>query len=240
MIDPALVYGPTADLAARALLQSQAYVVSSELHPDHFFTWKSGVRAPVYTDCRVIQSHPGPFQTLVQALARSIEHNFPGHDSVVGMAEAGVVWSAPVAMGLGVPHGFVRKARKAHGRGRMVEGAFTPSNRVVLVDDLMAGGGTAGEAIRLIEEETGAQVIGVQTIVNWDFHEMRKRFREINVRYRALVSFPQILDVAVSVGLLSESAATELKAFYINPREHEWELDAFEQINEPFLTKEAI
>src|SRR5262245_52920538 len=112
MIDPALVYGPTAEIAARALLQARAYIFSETMSPDDFFTWKSGVRAPVYTDCRVIQSHPGPFRTLVQALANSIESNFPRHDSIVGMAEAGIVWSSPVSIELSVPHGFVRKSQK--------------------------------------------------------------------------------------------------------------------------------
>jgi orotate phosphoribosyltransferase len=224
MIDPKLVYGPTADISARALFQAEAFLISTDMRPEGFFTWKSGVRAPVYMDCRVIQGHPGPSRTLVRALASSIENSFPLCGAVAGMAEAGVVWSMPVSMELGVPHAFVRKTPKKHGTGRMVEGNLGAGDRVVLVDDLMGSGGTARDAISRIEE-TGAEVISVQTIVNWDLVEMRRRFEEISVPYRALVSFPQILSTAVQVGALTETAAGELRAFFQNPREHEWQLE---------------
>jgi len=240
MIDPTLVYGPTADISARALFQAKAYIISENMAHDGFFTWKSGVTAPVYTDCRVIQGHPGPFRTLVKALASSVENNFPGCQAIVGMAEAGVVWSSPVSIELGVPHAFVRKAMKQHGRGRMVEGNLSEGDRVVLVDDLMAGGGTACEAIGLIESETNAQVIGVQTIVNWDFFEMRKRFAETSVPYRALVSFPQLLDTAVKTGALTRPAARELQAFYRNPRDHVWHLENLAPSSQGSTKAEAI
>jgi orotate phosphoribosyltransferase len=219
------VYEPTAEIAARTLMQTGAFVVADEMSPDKFFTWKSGVRAPVYTDCRVIQGHPGSTQTLVRLLGRSLENAYSGCDAVVGMAEAGIVWSFGAALELGLPHAFVRKQLKEHGRGRMVEGALGEGDQVVLVDDLMAGGGTAFKAIEDIEAETGAHVVGVQTIVNWGFSEMRNKFAEINVPFRALVSYDHVIDAAVTAGKLSLAAANELRAFFRNPRGHEWHLE---------------
>lgn len=58
---------------------------------------------------------------------------------MVGMAEAGIVRSSPVAVELGIAHASVRKTRKLHGRGRMVEGSLSEGDCVVMVDDLMAG-----------------------------------------------------------------------------------------------------
>lgn len=220
-----LIYPPTAELAARALLQAKAYLFAEVMTPAGFFEWKSGVKAPVYTDCRVVQGHPGPFRTLVQALVNSIENSFPSCRAIAGMAEAGTVWSITVAMQLGLPHASVRKTMKEYGRGRMIEGNLGPGDRVVLVDDLMAGGGTAAAAITRIESETGAHVVGVQTIVNWNFVAMRQRFAKIGVPYRALVSYPQILDAAVELGTISKRAARELSLFYKNPAEHKWELE---------------
>ena len=213
-----------ADVTARTLLQTGAYLFSA-MDPAQFFKWKSGIEAPVYLDCRVLQGHPGPSHTLVSLLARSIETAFP-KATVAGMAEAGTFWSSAVAYALGMPHATVRKHAKKYGRSRMVEGCLAEGERVVLVDDLMAGGGTAINAIDLIESETEAHVIGVQTIVNWNFGEMRDRFSQIRVPYRALASYPELLDSAVSLGFVTVEAATELKAFYTSPRTHEWRLDA--------------
>jgi orotate phosphoribosyltransferase len=148
------------------------------------------------------------------------------------MADAGIVWSSPVALGLGVPQAFVRKAKKDHVTGRLVEGNLAPGAKVVLVDDLMAGGGTAERAILILDAEAGAEVVGVQTIVNWDFVEMRARFRKLGIPYRALVCFPQILDAAVEIGVISPAAATELKAFYVSPRDHTWHLETLRSTEE--------
>jgi orotate phosphoribosyltransferase len=229
MIDPKLVYGPTAERCARALFQSEAYLILEDPTPERFYEWKSGVLAPVYCDCRRIQGHPGPFRTLVKALCSSIEANFPQGEVIVGMADAGIQWSSTVAMELGWRQGYVRKMAKAHGTGRMVEGNLGPDDRVILVDDLMGSGGTALEAILKVEDETGAHVVGVQTIVNWDFQAMRRGFRTIGVPYRALVSFPQILKVAVDLGLITPEASVELSSFYRNPKpkDHVFNLDAF-------------
>jgi orotate phosphoribosyltransferase len=220
------VYRPMAEIVGRTLVQAGAFVVAEEIAVDKFFRWKSGVEAPVYTDCRVIQGHPGSTKTTVSALSRSVENSFDC-DAVVGMAEGGIVWSFGVAFQLGLPHAFARKQLKEHGRGRMVEGCLTEYDRVVLVDDLMAGGGTAVKAIGDIEKETGAHVVGVQTIVNWGFSEMRDRFNELNVPFRALVSYDDILDAAVIAGTLTTAAANELRAFYRNPRTHVWHLENF-------------
>jgi orotate phosphoribosyltransferase len=225
MIDPKLVYGPTAMISARAVFSAGAYLIAEEMTPENFYKWKSGILAPVYTDCRVIQSHPGPASTLIKALSSSIEANFPSCGAIVGMAEAGLFWSSPVSQELALPHAFVRKTKKDYGTGRMVEGRLGPDVSVVLVDDLMAGGGTAIDAINMIEDETGAHVIGVQTIVNWDFSTMRHRFSELGIPCRALVSFPQILEVAVSLGVITTLAASELKAFYRNPADHEFAIE---------------
>jgi orotate phosphoribosyltransferase len=214
-----------ADVAARTLLQGGAYLFSP-MEREQFYEWKSGIRAPVYTDCRVLQGRVGPSQTLVRSLANSIETGFSAANAIAGMAEAGLAWSAPVAYALGLPHATVRKHAKAHGRSRMVEGCLSAGALVVLVDDLMAGGGTAANAIQLIEGETQAHVIGVLTIVNWNFSEMRERFAALGVPYRALTSYPHILEAAVASGVITSTAAQELKAFYRNPRHHEWDLAA--------------
>jgi orotate phosphoribosyltransferase len=237
MVTSEFVYEPTAKIAARALFQSDAYLI--RLEPDNLFKWKSGILAPVYTDCRKAQGSPGPYRTLTKALSSCIEATFPSCTAIAGKAEAGLIWSAPVSQALGVAHAFVRKTPKDYGTGKMIEGDLAEGAEVVLVDDLLGSGGTAIEAVREIEDETGAHVIGVQSIVNWGFPAMRKGFESLGVPYCALVSYPEILDVAVELNLLTLEGRIELTAFYNNPKDHVWNWSAFVN-SEQVFGSEAI
>jgi orotate phosphoribosyltransferase len=60
-------------------------------------------------------------------------------------------------------HGFlVRKAEKAHGTGRRIEGFLKPGAQVVIVDDVCTTGGSTITAI----EEAGMIVAGVLCLVD--------------------------------------------------------------------------
>ena len=230
-----LVYRPTADAVARALISSGAYKVlqASEMDEKNFFTWKSGIRAPVYNDCRVLQAHSAEAAIIGRSLVSSIEALFPAVDIIIGMAEAGLYWSAVTASGLSVPHAFVRKHAKSHGvAGMVVPGDEIAGAKAVLVDDLMASGGTIEKAIKQISDECNVEVIGVQTIVNWGFRSMRSRFTQLDVETKALTSYPYILKAAVEAGVLTKIAAVELNAFYLDPKEHEWNMNNLTKENQ--------
>jgi orotate phosphoribosyltransferase len=49
----------------------------------------------------------------------------------------------------------VRKEPKGHGRGKRIEGNFTPGQPVVVVDDVITTGDSTLKAIQAIEEEGG-------------------------------------------------------------------------------------
>jgi orotate phosphoribosyltransferase len=61
----------------------------------------------------------------------------------------------------------VRKAAKAHGAGRRIEGCFEPGAKIVIVEDVITTGGSALEAVRVIRKE-GGTVLGVLAVVDRD------------------------------------------------------------------------
>ncbi len=226
-----LVYEPTAELVARNLVTTGAYLVArNPADSETWFTWKSGIRAPVYTNCRLIPGHPGPSATIVRALASSIQVNFPDAELLVGMAEAGIGWAAQTAAELGLPWAFIRKEAKLHGpeAGKHVECSPPERARAVVLDDLLASGDTIEQkAIPYLRDEKAITTIGVQSIVNWDFREMRDRFVKLGICVRALVSFPHLIDEVVRAGQLPTAAGRELRLFYANPRQHQWNIKSF-------------
>jgi adenine phosphoribosyltransferase len=113
-------------------------------------------------------------RTAVDALARA----FTNIDIVAGIESRGFIFGAPVAYALGVGMVPVRKPGKLpratasadyaleYGTNTLQvhRDAVTPGQRVLIVDDVLATGGTAAATVSLIEE-LGAEVAGVAVLI---------------------------------------------------------------------------
>jgi len=74
-------------------------------------------------------------------------------------------WRATLRPDAPLIHGFlVRKAEKAHGTGRRIEGFYRPGARVVIVDDVCTTGASTIAAIEAAQE-AGMTVAAVVCIV---------------------------------------------------------------------------
>jgi orotate phosphoribosyltransferase len=59
----------------------------------------------------------------------------------------------------------VRKEAKSHGTGKVIEGAFVSSDRVVVIEDVITTGGSALRAVESVRA-AGATVLGVLAVVD--------------------------------------------------------------------------
>jgi orotate phosphoribosyltransferase len=59
----------------------------------------------------------------------------------------------------------VRKEPKQHGTGKLIEGPFTPGDRVVVIEDVITTGGSALKAAESIRA-AGGNVLGVLALVD--------------------------------------------------------------------------
>jgi adenine phosphoribosyltransferase len=109
-------------------------------------------------------------------------------DKIVGIDARGFVFGSAVAYELGVGFVPIRKRGKLPYRTEIAKysleygeaevemhiDAVTPGERVVLVDDLLATGGTSAAAAALIRK-TGANLLEAQFLIELEFLEGRKR-----------------------------------------------------------------
>jgi adenine phosphoribosyltransferase len=112
------------------------------------------------------------------ALVDDWAEQYAGVDVVAGVEARGFILAAPLALRLGTGFVPVRKAGKLPGRTEqasyaleygtatleITHDAVSPGQRVLLVDDVLATGGTAAAAAELIERQ-GAEVVAVQVLV---------------------------------------------------------------------------
>ncbi len=117
-------------------------------------------------------------------------------DLVVGVESRGFIFGPPVAMQLGVGFAPARKQGKLPWRTRqqrydleyghdvieLHEDAIQPGQRVLLVDDVIATGGTAAATARLVRE-MGGEVVGKSFLIELSFLNGRARLqsRDIHV-----------------------------------------------------------
>ncbi len=146
----------------------------------------------VFKDITTLTKDPQGFRAAVDSL---VKHYRDEHiDVVVGIESRGFIFGAPVALELGV--GFVpaRKPGKLPAETvraeyeleygtdaiEMHRDAITPGQRVLIVDDLLATGGTAAAAARLVEE-LGGTVVGMAFLIDLSFLKGREKLEGYDV-----------------------------------------------------------
>ena len=132
-------------------------------------------------------------------------HPYAGEriDKVAGLEARGFILGGAVAHQLGTGFVPIRKKGKLPGTtiaqdytleyGEAVmevhDDAVAPGQRVLLVDDLLATGGTAEAGIRLIER-LGAEVVGCAFVVDLPDLGGRQRIEGLGLPVHALCDFP--------------------------------------------------
>lgn len=139
------------------------------------FTLSSGAKSDYYIDCRTTTLHAeGGRLTGLAILDALREHGLKpaavggltmGADPVVSGVAIASAWAAQQNPGSPLIHGFlVRKAEKAHGTGRRIEGFCEKDAPVVIVDDVCTTGASTITAIEAARE-AGMKVIAAVCLV---------------------------------------------------------------------------
>jgi orotate phosphoribosyltransferase len=196
------------------------------------FTLASGQRSDYYIDCRTTTLHAEGGRLAGLVLYELIREHMPaavavggltmGADPLVSNTASASAWaladyneilalsselslegedpgSAPELI-----HGFlVRKAEKAHGTGRRVEGFLQPGADVVIVDDVCTTGGSTITAIEAVRD-AGMIVVGVLCLVD------REQGGRLNIE-RALAEVPSDEDIP----FVSVFTATDVRKAHI-------------------------
>jgi adenine phosphoribosyltransferase len=131
------------------------------------------------------------FGDVIEAMAAT----FGPVDKVVGIEARGFILAAPVAYEIRAGFVPVRKQGKLPSAtfakeydleyGSAVlevhQDAFQPGDRVLIVDDVLATGGTARATASLIQR-AGAQVVGVAVLMELSFLKGREVISDLEVR----------------------------------------------------------
>ncbi len=153
----------------------------------------------LFYDISTLLRHPDAWQVAMGRMARCMRHYQP--DLLAGIESRGFLLAAPLALKLGCGFVMLRKPGKLPGavighdyaleygsdRIEIQADAITPGQRVVVVDDLLATGGTLAAGIALLRQ-VGAVVPAATTLIELTFLQGRAK---LDVPVEALVSYDE-------------------------------------------------
>ena len=147
----------------------------------------------IFKDVTPVLQHPEAFAEVIDRMAEYAAQKKP--DVIVGIESRGFILGSPVALKLGKSFVPVRKIGKLphetiqaeydleYGTSavEMHRDAVMPGQRVLIVDDLLATGGTAEAAVRLIEQ-LGGKVAGIVFLIELGFLNGRAKLSGHDVK----------------------------------------------------------
>ena len=151
----------------------------------------------LFYDISTLLRHEDAWQVAMGRMARAVQGHQP--TLLAGIESRGFLIAAPLALKLGCGFIMLRKRGKLPGpvigldydleygtdRIEVQADAITPGQRVVVVDDLLATGGTMAAGIALLRK-IGAVVPAAAALIELSFLGGRQR---IDVPFSALVSY---------------------------------------------------
>jgi adenine phosphoribosyltransferase len=151
----------------------------------------------LFYDISTLLAHPDAWKTTVRRLSDALRPHEP--ELLVGIESRGFLVAAPLAYELRRGFAMVRKEGKLPGRTvrftydleygtdtiEIQEDAITPGQRVVVLDDLLATGGTMQAAIDLVRQRGGI-VTAAACIIELGFLNGRSR---IDVPFTSMVLY---------------------------------------------------
>lgn len=197
---------------AEKLLQTGAV----KLSPDAPFTWASGWKSPIYCDNRKVLSFPYIRDFVKSELCNVIFEKFPDAEALAGVATAGIAWGAMAADQLKLPFLYVRPKPKEHGLGNQIEGAYTPGQKIVVVEDLISTGKSSLQVVDVLRA-AGVEVAGMVSIFNYGFDVADKAFAEKQCSFISLTNYTAMIGLAVEKGIVAKETESVLLEWRNDP-----------------------
>ena len=153
----------------------------------------------LFYDISTLLAHPDAWQVTMGRMAKLISRHQP--DVLAGIESRGFLIAAPLALKLGLGFIMVRKKGKLPGKTirheyaleygtdtvEVQHDAIRKGDRVVVLDDLLATGGTLNAAVELLNK-MGAEVVGAACLIELAFLNGRAK---LSIPFDSLVVYDQ-------------------------------------------------
>ena len=207
------------EIIAEKLIDIESVKFSFENH----FTLTSGLKSPVYVDCRKIISFIDERELIMNEALSYFEKNKIQFDLIAGGETAGIPYAAIISEKIKKPMVYIRKKPKGFGQNQQIEGHFKEKEKAILIEDLATDGGSKVVFVEAMRK-AGLIVNDIFVIFYYDIFNLENSvLSKLNVNIHSLCTWKDIISVIEKKNLYKENDIKNLKKFLSNP--DDWRKD---------------
>ena len=186
---------------------------------DKPFTLTSGLKSPVYVDCRKIISYVDERSIILNYAIEYFKENKIEFEILAGGETAGIPYAAFFSQILKKPMIYIRKKPKGFGKDQQIEGNYIKNQKAILIEDLATDGGSKIIFIKALRE-ANIQVSDIFVVFYYDIFNINKSpLGSLNVKIHSLCTWKNIISVLTEKKLFSDEKIQNLKNFLHNPED---------------------
>ena len=184
---------------------------------DNPFTLTSGLKSPVYVDCRRIISFVEERSIILNYGLEYIKENNLSFDILAGGETAGIPYSAFLSELLKKPMIYIRKKPKNFGKNQQIEGEYSEGQKVILIEDLATDGGSKVVFVKALRS-VGLNVSDIFVIFYYDIFDINNSpLGSLDIKIHSLCNWKSILDVIKMKKLFSNKEIESLEIYLNDP-----------------------
>ena len=201
------------ELIAEKLIDIQSVQFSFNKH----FILTSGLKSPVYVDCRKIISFVEERTFIMDAAVHYIKENKLEFDLVAGGETAGIPYAAFISEKIEKPMIYIRKKPKGFGKNQQIEGNFNGDQKAILIEDLATDGGSKVIFVEAMRK-AGLVVRDIFVIFYYNiFNFEESALSKLNVNIHSLCTWKDIISVLEKKNTFNQTDIENLKEFLSKP-----------------------
>ena len=155
------------------------------------FTLASGVKSDYYIDIKKASTNPEVLRLIARLMAQKMRDEGIQADRIAGVVLGSVPLATALALETGIPYVMIRKEKKDHGTGKLIEGDLNAGDRVLVVEDVITTAGSSIKAIGTLRE-AGAEVKYVISVIDREGGGA-ENLAEAGVDFRPLVKASELV-----------------------------------------------
>ena len=155
------------------------------------FTLASGAKSDYYIDIKKASTNPEVLRLIARLMAQKMRVEGIQADRIAGVVLGSVPLATALALETGIPYVMIRKEKKDHGTGKLIEGDLNAGDRVLVVEDVITTAGSSIKAIGTLRE-AGAVVEHVISVIDREGGGA-ENLAEAGVDFRPLVRASELV-----------------------------------------------
>ena len=181
------------------------------------FTLTSGLKSPVYVDCRKIISYVDERNIILNCAVDYFKENNIKFDLLAGGETAGIPYAAFLSQLLKKPMIYIRKKPKDFGKNQQIEGNYKIKQKAILIEDLATDGGSKIIFLKALKE-ANLKISDIFVIFYYDIFDIKKTpLGSQNIKIHSLSTWKDIIKVIKQKKLYSNEQIENLENFLLNP-----------------------